>query len=297
MDISEILQQLERCLAAFPRTAVADAVSHHEEITPVLLAILERVAENPAAYATDGDYFGHIFAMFLLAKFREARAHPLLLRIVSLPGETVFELLGDVVTENLGAILASVSGGDDAGLKALIENPEANDYVRNAAMRGLVTLVATGQRSRDEVMEYFAGLFHRLDRRPSYVWSALANHCTDLCPAEVQDEIQQAYDDGLIDPGVIHPDDVQDAIAIGKEGALKNLRRRRYRLIDDLEKEMDWMSGFQADSASSGARPIREDDTPQFEVVEPYQRSGPKVGRNDPCLCGSGKKFKKCCGK
>jgi preprotein translocase subunit SecA len=26
-------------------------------------------------------------------------------------------------------------------------------------------------------------------------------------------------------------------------------------------------------------------------------RSGPKVGRNDPCPCGSGKKFKQCCGK
>ena len=24
--------------------------------------------------------------------------------------------------------------------------------------------------------------------------------------------------------------------------------------------------------------------------------SGPKVGRNDPCPCGSGKKYKKCCG-
>ncbi len=26
-------------------------------------------------------------------------------------------------------------------------------------------------------------------------------------------------------------------------------------------------------------------------------RSGPKVGRNDPCPCGSGKKYKHCCGK
>ena len=25
-------------------------------------------------------------------------------------------------------------------------------------------------------------------------------------------------------------------------------------------------------------------------------RQGPKVGRNDPCPCGSGKKYKKCCG-
>ncbi len=28
----------------------------------------------------------------------------------------------------------------------------------------------------------------------------------------------------------------------------------------------------------------------------PIVRDGPKVGRNDPCPCGSGKKFKKCCG-
>ena len=26
-----------------------------------------------------------------------------------------------------------------------------------------------------------------------------------------------------------------------------------------------------------------------------YQRAAGKIGRNDPCLCGSGKKFKRCC--
>ncbi|MEZ5962358.1 MAG: YchJ family metal-binding protein [Planctomycetota bacterium] len=30
---------------------------------------------------------------------------------------------------------------------------------------------------------------------------------------------------------------------------------------------------------------------------EPYRRATPKVGPNDACPCGSGKKFKKCCGK
>jgi len=29
---------------------------------------------------------------------------------------------------------------------------------------------------------------------------------------------------------------------------------------------------------------------------QPVVRQGPKAGRNDPCPCGSGKKFKKCCG-
>jgi len=36
-----------------------------------------------------------------------------------------------------------------------------------------------------------------------------------------------------------------------------------------------------------------QDETYPFE--EPYVRAEPKTGRNDPCPCGSGKKYKKCC--
>lgn len=32
-------------------------------------------------------------------------------------------------------------------------------------------------------------------------------------------------------------------------------------------------------------------------TAEPIQRESPKVGRNEPCPCGSTKKYKKCCGK
>jgi preprotein translocase subunit SecA len=31
--------------------------------------------------------------------------------------------------------------------------------------------------------------------------------------------------------------------------------------------------------------------------IETVRREGKKVGRNDPCPCGSGKKYKKCCGR
>jgi uncharacterized protein YecA (UPF0149 family) len=29
----------------------------------------------------------------------------------------------------------------------------------------------------------------------------------------------------------------------------------------------------------------------------PVTRTTPKIGRNDPCVCGNGRKYKKCCGK
>lgn len=36
---------------------------------------------------------------------------------------------------------------------------------------------------------------------------------------------------------------------------------------------------------------------PKIEIPKTVKREQPKVGRNDPCPCGSGKKFKQCCGK
>ena len=36
-------------------------------------------------------------------------------------------------------------------------------------------------------------------------------------------------------------------------------------------------------------------DTPA--VKQPVRKNGKKPGRNDPCPCGSGKKYKKCCGR
>jgi preprotein translocase subunit SecA len=37
-------------------------------------------------------------------------------------------------------------------------------------------------------------------------------------------------------------------------------------------------------------------EAPDDQAPEPIKRSHEKVGRNDPCPCGSGKKYKKCCG-
>lgn len=47
---------------------------------------------------------------------------------------------------------------------------------------------------------------------------------------------------------------------------------------------------------------VREDGAWRFKdghapLPEQAIRQGPKIGRNDPCPCGSGKKHKKCCGR
>ncbi|MDP2246918.1 MAG: SEC-C metal-binding domain-containing protein, partial [Nitrosomonadales bacterium] len=39
------------------------------------------------------------------------------------------------------------------------------------------------------------------------------------------------------------------------------------------------------------------DESTQAAPAQPFERQGIKVGRNDPCPCGSGKKYKQCHGK
>jgi len=63
-------------------------------------------------------------------------------------------------------------------------------------------------------------------------------------------------------------------------------RRQKSSRLDDLSKrgfsDDDIEAEQQAIAAAGKGEPIKADATP---------------GRNDPCPCGSGKKYKKCCGK
>ena len=59
--------------------------------------------------------------------------------------------------------------------------------------------------------------------------------------------------------------------------------------IDDLEREFQRKKKRELESA-------RMAGTGERQPVQQVVRGGDKVGRNDPCPCGSGKKYKKCHG-
>lgn len=54
---------------------------------------------------------------------------------------------------------------------------------------------------------------------------------------------------------------------------------------------------YQHADAASATHSQENDEHPASPAQQPYQRSEKKLGRNDPCHCGSGKKFKHCHGK
>ena len=56
----------------------------------------------------------------------------------------------------------------------------------------------------------------------------------------------------------------------------------------NIRQMKKWMKEHEAELRAQGG---------QAPKVETVVHEGPRVGRNDPCPCGSGKKYKKCCGK
>jgi preprotein translocase subunit SecA len=83
---------------------------------------------------------------------------------------------------------------------------------------------------------------------------------------------------------------------------LSLVRIRKEEEVDAIEKQrvQEEARVVQQSLHPSGAAAVGEpaDGTqPQQAPKAPMTREGPKVGRNEPCPCGSGQKFKNCHGK
>ncbi|MGQ9684707.1 MAG: preprotein translocase subunit SecA [Thiobacillaceae bacterium] len=67
--------------------------------------------------------------------------------------------------------------------------------------------------------------------------------------------------------------------------------------VEAVEPQAPAVSNVQYHHADYDEALGKPDEAAQAEPRAPIQRSQPKVGRNDPCPCGSGKKYKHCHGK
>ena len=56
------------------------------------------------------------------------------------------------------------------------------------------------------------------------------------------------------------------------------------------------MSGQNIEKKENGKITEKKDETEE-KVKQQPKKAANKIGRNDPCPCGSGKKYKQCCGK
>jgi uncharacterized protein len=73
-----------------------------------------------------------------------------------------------------------------------------------------------------------------------------------------------------------------------EEEALTETREQCEKLAQQIPESLAWIYRFWL--------PYRQAIMESTNATTTIQRQDSKIGRNDPCPCGSGKKFKKCCG-
>ena len=83
----------------------------------------------------------------------------------------------------------------------------------------------------------------------------------------------------------------QDVAAVEEAPALSNVRYQHADYPEALASDSDDAPG--AGAVAVAAPPVAA----ALAAAPPFTRAGQKVGRNDPCPCGSGKKYKQCHGK
>ncbi len=157
------------------------------------------------------------------------------------------DVTGDLVTEDLGRILASVCDGKIEPIQQLIENRQANEYVRSSALSSLIILVVQGTLDREVVIKYFEELFStRLEREYSSIWTNLVMESAVLAPLQLKQQIDQAFDADFVDEFFFGREDVDYYINLGQEASLNELRdRKHYALIEDTVLEMEWWNCFE----------------------------------------------------
>ena len=308
MTPDEIFQALTTAgPGRFPRTALIEAVEQREALTPLLLDELRQQLDAGFAPAlATPDYWRHHFALYLLSYFREPAAYPLFVQMGTLPGETLFDVIGDTVTEGFKRQLAAVCHGDTRGIERLIDDPGLNEYVRTAAIGALEVLFAIGELERDALEDCLGRLARRwLDAAEAgeeptdatgWVWATLVWLAADIDAQALVPMIRRAFELQLVDP-FLGGDLGQFERVMAEHRDRPEPYKPLYgvRLPEHPVDELEHWYCFQPPAQRTPKNPGRPPVIPRVPGRVPA-RAGTKVGRNDPCPCGSGKKYKKCCG-
>jgi hypothetical protein len=226
MSPDRVLIELGKDRTTHPLQALESADAHRGVLVQPFLEVLERCVTDPDT-ASDEEAQLFCYGLYLLAKWRETRAYPLVIRWLSLSDAASTPLSGDVLTQDGARILAAVCDGDLEPIKRLMLNREADEFSRGVAVGALALLAVWAEVRRDIIVDYFVWLAREgLEREPSYVWSALAAECADIETLAVFPELRRAYDEELIDPRNIGRSEIDDVEASPRGNLLERMKDR-----------------------------------------------------------------------
>jgi hypothetical protein len=279
--VDDAIQAFAEAADAPPNAALRWALDHWDLAAPRFLAMLQAYTDgsDESDVTTDAMFF----IIHLFGDQGDQRAYRILCRLM-LDEAKLTAALGDTAcVETLKGVLIKCFDGDPTPLRQVIEAPEADSITRGEALLALAWLARDGRWPEPEFREYLRYLLKQMQpREADYVWYNWVVVAAILGYQEFLGESTKLIEDGLVPEEWLTLAELPELVATGDATGKDGLRAEDVAPFDDVIGSLaDW--------------PWQDDfDDEEAPAPEPYINPLRHVGRNDPCPCGSGKKFKNC---
>ncbi len=290
-------------LLTLPRQTLID------DLKKVIYDACHRYEEISDKNNADLDWFA-LHALLLLRELKAGESLDTILDFLGQDEKQINYWLGDFITESMWSVIAACGQNRLDALLDFMKEPGRYTWSKAAVAEAVNQLALQNLISREsainwlkEVLEYHLANVETIENlADTDLNGSLVGIFLDLEAHELAHLVKQMFDERLAPHS--YAGDWPTVERELERSANRHWARRKpetifetydmYRKVNEnLEKRErdpeDDHDGFD-DSEDF-------DEDFYFAPPEPYVREEPKIGRNDPCPCGSGKKFKKCHGK
>ncbi len=269
-------------LLALPReTLLADLIQ-------VLDDAIKRTPDFMAWGLEDEEACAPLHALHFLAEISGVEALEVLLRFFSLHPDALDFWLGDM---ECSPQIARIIDGGLPRVSSWLKSPGISTRGKSCVANGMVHLARSLPSRRDDVVSRFGEVLTFLIASPredmvldTRLVSFLVCNVIDLCATELLPCIREAWENRLIEEFITGDlDSISKDLSAPPSSAPKTLS-----IIEQYR-------GYYSPAARPAALGLLGGDSEDGTLEPDYGDVPTDVGRNDPCPCGSGKKYKKCC--
>jgi len=286
---------------------LAKEICNRPDSTPYLARILEE--ERYRELGGPGDGWSPIHALHLLGCFKTPEALHLLIGVLRIRGKE----LGDWLTEDIPSILANFGTSAVEPLTELVLDESLYAFVRSAVASALGVIAHNHSECREQVIKLFRQIVRAANARGAdevdYTFiTLLIDDLAQFKDREAFKDIEQAFANELIDDFIINFEDVKCIYQTPDEDMSYHYHHEKDPMDHFSQKNIDYLYKLhyetkkkqgktELEKALETLKSIQkvygEDTKSSSKIMKGKRRK--KIGRNDPCPCGSGKKYKKCC--
>jgi hypothetical protein len=247
-------------------------------------------------------------ALLLITELKDESSVDVVLDVLRQDSEYLHIWFSDFLTDGFWELLYVIANDKLEQMYNFVIEPNGYTYSKSSISQMVEQIVLHQPERRVEVVDWYKRIFEfwiaNQDNEDIIDTELIAFYVSDIANiqlTELKPEITTLFNLNLVARGISGGledclEDMYGNEILDKKNELFSSIADRYNYFVN-----NWMS-YTEDVEETNYTDYKDVDTRnetynQVKNIIPLPGEKPKVGRNEPCPCGSGKKFKKCCGK